>query len=315
MVEDILVLKNVTKSIGERNILTDVSFTLKKGETLGYLGPNGAGKTTTIRIILDLLKPTSGNAFLFDKKASEADRRRVGVVLENAGFYDNLSAEVNLSYYSRIYNIRDKEGRVKELLEFMNLWDRRNDKVGTFSKGMRQKLAIAKSLLHDPELLIFDEITSGLDPEARIIVREAIMKLENLEKTILLSSHDLEEIQKIATQIIILKKGRIIVNDSLGNLRSRHNVPLFEVSVDKLAVTEKILSRLGFVSDFKAATANRLLITLKSYENAPDLLEVLIKEGVKVFSSSIIQSSLEEVYLDIIREDKKKVEAAVDVTK
>ncbi len=309
-----MVLKNVTKSIGERSILTDVSFTLRKGEILGYLGPNGAGKTTTIRIILDLLKPTSGDVFLFDKKAAEADRRRVGVVLENAGFYDNLSAEVNLSYYGRIYNIKGKEGRVKELLEFMNLWDRRNDKVGTFSKGMRQKLAIASALLPDPELLIFDEITSGLDPEARIVVREAIMKLENLKKTVLLSSHDLEEVQKIATQIIILKKGRIIINDSLVNLRSRHNASLFDVSVDKVDVTEKILSKLGFVAGFKAVATNRLLVTLKSYDNAPDLLEVLVKEGVKVFSSSIIQSSLEDAYLDIIREDEKKVEV-VDFAK
>jgi len=193
---EIIRVENLRKEFGETIALKEVSFCIEQGEIFGYLGPNGAGKTTTMRILLGILRPTSGQAILFGEdvsKDSAEARGRVGFVLEDQRLYERLSAYDNLEYYARIYQVPKgrKEEKIKKLLEFVGLWENKNELVGKFSKGMKQKLAIARSLVHDPEVLFYDEPTVGLDPEMQVIIRALIVELvKEGKKTIFLNSHN-----------------------------------------------------------------------------------------------------------------------------
>ncbi len=238
-------IQNLTKTFNGKIVLKDISFKVKEGEIFGYLGPNGAGKTTTMRIILGLLNPTSGNAFVLGQNLGENEklRNKVGVLLENDGVYDKLSAYENLDYYAQLYGISDgveRKRRIGELLEFVGLSDRRNDKVGEFSKGMRRKLALARAIAHEPEVLFLDEPSSGLDPEAQIMVRELILQLSaEMGVTIFLNSHDLDEVQRICSKIAILQSGEIKTHDTVKNLRDKMGKPRVEITLSDSKDAEK----------------------------------------------------------------------------
>ncbi|UCG83160.1 MAG: ABC transporter ATP-binding protein [Dehalococcoidia bacterium] len=176
-------LEAVSKQLGGREILRGVNFEVKHGDIFGYLGPNGAGKTTTIRILLGLLVPTSGRATILGENVSRDEaRREVGFVLESDGLYENKTAEENLGYYARIYGATEHGDRIDMMLSLVGLRDRAKDKVGAYSKGMRQRLALARAMIHDPELLVLDEPAAGVDPSGQIEVREAILDMANKEK-------------------------------------------------------------------------------------------------------------------------------------
>ncbi len=225
-------IQNLTKDFNGKTVLNGISFEVEEGEIFGYLGPNGAGKTTTLRIILGLLKPTTGEVLVMGKNLGddEEQRKRVGVVLESDGLYDRLTAYDNLDYYAQLYGISDRKGRLKQLLEFVELYERRNDKVGDFSTGMKRKLALARSLIHEPDILFFDEPSIGLDPEAQRMVRDLILRLSKEEKrTVFLNSHDLDEVQRICTRIAILQKGKLKAYDTVENLRRKFSKPVVEI--------------------------------------------------------------------------------------
>jgi len=252
-------VQNLTKTFNGKAVLKDISFKVKEGEIFGYLGPNGAGKTTTMRIILGLLNPTSGNAFVLGQNLGENEklRNKVGVLLENDGVYDKLSAYENLDYCAQLYGISDgveRKRRIGELLEFVGLSDRRNDKVGEFSKGMRRKLALARAIAHEPEVLFLDEPSSGLDPEAQIMVRELILQLSaEMGVTIFLNSHDLDEVQRICSKIAILQSGEIKAHDTIKNLGDKMGKPRVEIALSDSRDAEKalnILNSLDFQSLF-----------------------------------------------------------------
>ena len=172
-------VQDLTKKFNGKTVLNGINFQVNEGEIFGYLGPNGAGKTTTMRIVLGLLKPASGRALVFGKELGDNGelRRRVGVLLENDGLYERLSAYENLNYYAQLYSVSDIEERIKNLLDFVGLSDRQNDRVGVFSKGMKRRLALARSIIHDPDVLFYDEPSAGLDPEAQKMVRDLILRL------------------------------------------------------------------------------------------------------------------------------------------
>jgi len=198
---DIISLEHVNKAIGKRQILQDVTLSVHQGDIFGYLGPNGAGKTTTIRIILGLLSATSGKVSLLGQDVQvDKVRKKIGFVLEADGLYDNLTAYENLLYYANLYDIPQPAQIVDKVLKQVGLADRAKDKVATYSKGMRQRLALARAIAPDPEVLVLDEPTAGVDPTGQIEIRQLMLDMIHKEhKTILLSSHNLMKSSVFAT--------------------------------------------------------------------------------------------------------------------
>src|SRR5512138_2046553 len=198
-----------------------LTLEVDEGEVFGFLGPNGAGKTTTVRMLCSLISPTGGSAWIGKYRLGHDDqeiRRTVGILTETPGMYERLSAERNLSIYARLYGVSNPAGQVEKYLRMLGLWERRFDPVGSFSKGMRQKLAIARALLHEPRLLFLDEPTSGLDPEASRLVRDFIEELKESGVTIFLCTHNLDEADRLCDRIGIFKT-RLVAVDTPENLR------------------------------------------------------------------------------------------------
>lgn len=308
-------IQNLTKTFNGKTVLKVISFKVKEGEIFGYLGPNGAGKTTTMRIILGLLKPTSGNVLVQGQNLGENEelRNKVGVLLENDGVYDKLSAYENLNYYAQLYGLSDgveRKRKIGELLEFVGLSDRRNDKVGEFSKGMRRKLALARAITHEPEVLFLDEPSSGLDPEAQIMVRERILQLSaEMGVTIFLNSHDLDEVQRICSKIAILQSGEIKTHDTVKNLRDKMGKPRVEITLSDSKDAEKalnLLNSLDFVSNCEREDS-RITAVIRD-EKSSTILSVLMKNGIVVEEIKRVTKSLEDVYLDIVQKGREQNE-------
>lgn len=308
---EIIRVENLRKEFGETVALKEVSFSIEQGEIFGYLGPNGAGKTTTMRILLGILRPTSGQAILFGEDVSKDSaevRGRVGFVLEDQRLYERLSAYDNLEYYARIYEVPKgrREEKIKRLLEFVGLWENKNELVGRFSKGMKQKLAIARSLVHDPEVLFYDEPTVGLDPEMQVIIRDLIIELvKEGKKTIFLNSHNLAEVQKMCSKVAILRKGEILACDSLTNLQNKDTEPIVEVTLEDIPkdVLEEIKA-LDFVIDCQRED-DKLLVKLTSFAKAQELFSFLVQKGLKVREVKEVAKTLENIYLTLVKESEE----------
>lgn len=216
MSDIVIDIRELTKTLGGQSVLSGITLQIHRGTIFGYLGPNGSGKTTTLRILLGLLQPTSGFVRVMGQEPGRLRREiraKIGVVLENRGLYERLTASQNLDYYSHIYRLsgETRKARIEKLLRTVDLWNVRNAKVGTFSNGMKQRLALARALLHNPEIIFLDEPTSGLDPEATTKIRKLILQLAKVERcTIFLNSHDLDEVERTCSEIAILKQGKIL---------------------------------------------------------------------------------------------------------
>lgn len=303
-------VQNLTKEFNGKTVLDRITFEVKESEIFGYLGPNGAGKTTTMRIILGLLKPTVGKTLVLGQNlgTNEDLRRKVGVLLENDGLYGLLSAYENLNYYARLYGVHDREEKIKELLDFAGLSDKKNDKVGNFSKGMKRKLALSRSLINDPAILFFDEPSAGLDPEAQRIVRELILKLSGGGKTIFLCSHDLDEVQRICSKIAILEKGKIKAFDTIENLREKFGKPFVEITFADTKEVNKaldLINSLSYVSECKKENI-KLEVILKGASSSL-LLNALMKKGIKVEEIKKATKSLEDIYLYILKQSEEEI--------
>ncbi len=302
--DNMVEVKNLTKRFKNNLAVNNLSFEINGGEVFGCLGQNGAGKTTTIRLILGLLEPTSGKATAWGKSLGNHPelRRKVGVLLENDGLYDNLSATANLDYYGKLFEVEKRKEKIKQALEFADLGHRQNDKVGTYSKGMRRKLGLVRSILHRPSILMLDEPSAGLDPEAQKMVRDLILNLaKEQEMLIFLNSHDLGEVDRICDRIIILKHGEIIAYDSLDNLRNNYREPLVEITLEdsksaSRAVT--VLETVGFVSHL-TSSGNKVTAFLKE-DRTSELIFQLVAVGVRVEEVKRLSRSLEDIYLDVI---------------
>ncbi|MFN8165586.1 MAG: ABC transporter ATP-binding protein [Bacteroidia bacterium] len=218
----IISTSHLSKSFNSFKAVTDVSFTVNKGDVFGFLGPNGAGKSTTIRCMLSLIRPDEGEIEIFGQKLSQHRSNilsRIGSIIEKPDFYKYLSAYQNLEIFSRISGKDSSKKEILEMIDFVGLTGREKDKVGGFSHGMKQRLGIAQTLLHDPELIILDEPTTGLDPQGIIDIRNLILQLRSEKnKTVLLSSHNLSEIEIISNRMVIINKGRSVVEGSVSDL-------------------------------------------------------------------------------------------------
>ncbi|MFU8826571.1 MAG: ABC transporter ATP-binding protein [Brevefilum sp.] len=290
--------------------VVDLTLNVREGEVFGFLGPNGAGKTTTIRMLTSLIGPTSGTARVcgYDLGVNDQEiRRSVGILTESPGMYDRLSALKNLSIYANLYDVEDVEGQLKKYLQMLGLWERRNDPVGSFSKGMRQKLAICRALLHEPRLLFLDEPTSGLDPEAARLVRSFIEELRTQGRTIFMCTHNLNEADKLCDRIGIFRTSLIEV-DTPHNLRLK----LFgrKVVFHLRAADPAWLSQLESIPGVQEVSQveNKFVVTTEDPLTLnPQVIRTLVTLGADVQFVGELRHSLEEIYLQTMGENQDEV--------
>ncbi|UCF04432.1 MAG: ABC transporter ATP-binding protein [bacterium] len=220
-----LVLENISKSLGRKRILSDISFEVREGSIFGYLGPNGAGKTTTIRIILGLFEQDRGSVMIAGLSPTVASRRRIGFLLEGDGLYNDLTVDENIALYAGMYglDLESTRDKIDNLLELFELNHVRSQRLSTFSRGMKRKTAFVRSIIHEPRLLILDEPFNGLDPDMQGLMRESLLRLSReQDTTIFVSSHNLYEIDRICDRIAIIKDGVLKVNDATVDLKERY---------------------------------------------------------------------------------------------
>lgn len=300
-----LKVESLTKKFGALTAVDGLTLSVAEGEVFGFLGPNGAGKTTTVRLLTSLIAPTSGSATvngLTLGKDNDAIRASVGILTETPGMYDRLSAEKNLTIFAKLYGVKDVAGQVQKYLRMLGLWERRQDEAGSFSKGMRQKLAIARALLHEPKLVFLDEPTSGLDPEAAKLVRDFVAELKSEGRTIFLTTHNLDEADRLCSRIGIFRT-KLITLDTPANLRQRlyGRQVVFHVKHLDPAWVEAVRA-LPFVRDAQA-TEDKLLVGLSDPEaQNPILVRQLVAAGADLQFVGEVRHSLEDVYLQLIHQ-------------
>ena len=297
-------VENLTKRFGDVLAVNKLNLDVHEGEVFGFLGPNGAGKTTTVRMLASLIGPTEGSATVAGYVVGKQDidiRRNVGLLTETPGMYDNLSAEANLRIFADLYEVKDVSGQVEKYLKMLGLWDRCKDAAGTFSKGMKQKLAIARALLHEPRLLFLDEPTSGLDPEASHLVREFISELKREGRTIFICTHNLDEADRLCDRVGVFKT-RLLVVDTPAALRKsvfgRKVIIHLSAANDKLV---SVLNNFPFVTDVKAID-NKLVVQLDDPEaHNPEMIRALVASNAQIQFIGELRYSLEEVYLQLVK--------------
>jgi len=297
----------LSRSFGNNIAVEDLTLTVEPGEILGFLGPNGAGKTTTIRMLAGMIAPTKGYAIVASHRTDrdvEQLHEVIGILTETPGFYNRLSAKRNLEYFAGFYSsIQSPLEQVEKYLRLIGLWERSNDRVGTFSKGMKHRLALVRALLHEPKVLFLDEPTAGLDPEAATEVREMIRRLGGEGHTIFLSTHNLNEAEMLCNRIAVLNT-RLLALDTPEQLRRRFFRRQIIVQLE--ALDTKVMhaaKSLPFVQEIRDE-GNQLILELTDSErNRPELVKAMVEAGGRVIAVSEKQYPLEEVYLKLIREE------------
>ena len=306
--------ENLGRNFGSIRALDDLSIEVPTGSVFGFLGPNGAGKTTTIRLLLGLLEPTQGRAQVvgFDTvRQADEIRTRSGALLEHNGLYERLSAENNLEFYGRVWRIptSERQARIRELLTNLDLWERRKEPVANWSRGMKQKLAMARALFHRPTLLFLDEPTAGLDPSAAARLRDDLEKLVEIEGvTVFLNTHNLAEAERLCQQIGIIRGGKLVANGSPSELRARAGNPHLEIR--GAGFTSDAIQELRRRKEVVSAKLhnNSLTIQLREAGETAPLVSILVRSGVQVEEVIKAQSSLEEVFLSLVNEGEQYTE-------
>lgn len=298
--ENIIEISSLTKRFKEVLAVDELSFTVKRGDVFGFLGPNGAGKSTTIRMLLSLISQTSGRIKVFDKSLTEHRKEilsNVGAIVEKPDFYLYLPAIKNLEILAKISGKEVSKSRIFELLELVGLKDRAKSKVKTYSHGMKQRLGIAQALLHNPELIVLDEPTTGLDPQGMKEIRDLIIHLSKDEKkTIFLSSHILSEIELVANRMIIINRGRKIVEGDVSELLDSSTVKV-TVEVENIESAKSVLESSSWQNQIDTIAGNKINFKLDR-NNISELNKYLVDNGVKV-GALIPVRSLEDYFLSI----------------
>ncbi|MBV6520267.1 MAG: Daunorubicin/doxorubicin resistance ATP-binding protein DrrA [Gemmatimonadaceae bacterium] len=300
---------DVVRDFGTVRALDHLSFEIPKGIVFGFLGPNGAGKTTAIRMLLGLVQPTSGRAEVLGRDSwseGSAVRERSGALLEHAGLYERLSAEQNLDFFGRAWRIprHQRRERTRALLEQFGLWERRKDLVGTWSRGMKQKLAVARTVLHRPSLVFLDEPTAGLDPVASASLREDLAALSTHEgTTIFLTTHNLAEAERLCTLVGVIRKGRLVALGSPTELRRDRSNDVRLVVTANPALLESLGPALGVRAVRRDDRA--WMLSLEPGVSPAPIVRWLVERGAEIEECTRMSASLEDVFLDLVSDDRE----------
>ena len=301
--------KNLTRKFGNLTAVDNLTLRVEDGEVFGFLGPNGAGKTTTVRMLCCLIGKTSGEATIGNYTIDKEEdclriRKMVGFLPENVGLYDSLSAYRNLDFYGQLYEVSESKRKenIERLLKLLGIWERREDAAGTFSKGMKQKLAIARALIHDPQLLFLDEPTANLDPEASKTVRDFVIELKKEKRTIFINTHNLDEADRLCDRIAILKT-KLIAVDSPKNLE--RSLYKRKTIIHLESISNKIIDAVEKLSSVKnvRTSDNKLILDIDTPEkDNPEVVRTIVKAEGNIQYVTELRSTLEDVYLKLIRE-------------
>jgi ABC-2 type transport system ATP-binding protein len=300
----------LTRDFGAVRAVDHVSLEVPAGTVFGFLGPNGSGKTTTIRLLLGLLEPTDGRADVlgYDTRAEAAEiRLRTGALLEHPGLYERLSATDNLEFYGRVWRLSaaERAARIRELLTHVGLWERRGESVGTWSRGMKQKLAVARALLHRPALIFLDEPTAGLDPIASAALRDDLAALAAKEGvTVFLTTHNLAEAEKLCGLVAVIREGKLLALGRPDELRARTGGPRLEIRGS--GFTPSVLQQLRALPQVASVEASdgALSVHLKGETEVAPLVSLLVGAGAQVEEVRKGQASLEEAFLAMMEEER-----------
>lgn len=302
---DAIRTEGLTRLFGDITAVQDLTVRVPQGSVFGLLGPNGAGKTTTVRMLTALIAPSEGKAWVDGLRVGRQDqdiRRRVGLLTETPGLYEQLTAARNLEIFARLYEVSDPLAAVEKYLRMLGLWDRRDDLAGTYSKGMRQKLAIARALMHEPPILFLDEPTAGLDPASARMLRDFIQELKAQGRTIVLCTHNLEEADELCDEIGLFSS-RMIAHGTPKALRQRlfGRRVVFHLSQDALSMSPMV-GKLPGVMEVQAVD-NKLVVRVADPEQYnPIIVSALVSAGAGVQFVGEMRHSLEDVYLQLIEE-------------
>jgi len=304
--------KKLPRSQREIWALNGLTFEVKKGEIFGLLGPNGAGKTTTIRCIAGVIQPSSGSIFINETKLTPSYayllRKQLGFLTENHGNYENLSVFDNLNFFGNFYDLKDLDARIDEMLKQMGLFERKYMKAGKLSKGQKQRLAIARAILHDPKIIFFDEPTAGLDPAAAVKVRKLILNLKREDRTIFLNSHNLEEVQKICDRVAILDLGKIKKIGNPIDLSKEMWETQEMVCTLKDPVSNEIktkLSDLDYIKKYRVEENKIFFYSNDATLTTPKIIKELVKLNANILDINRTVHSLEDIYLKLMEDDQK----------
>jgi ABC-2 type transport system ATP-binding protein len=310
MIQTAIRIENLTRDFETVRALDGLSLEVPAGTIFGFLGPNGAGKTTTINLLLGLLEPTSGRAEVlgFDTRTQANEvRTRTGALLEHPGIYEQLSAEDNLQFYGRVWRMPsdERQARIRELLTHMGLWERRRERAGNWSKGMQQKLALARALLHRPPLVLLDEPTAGLDVPSAAAVRDDLEALAAREGvTVFLTTHNMAEAEKLCSRVAVIREGKLVAVGHPDQLRARAGGP--RVEIVGRGFSENVLNLLRRRPEVVSAGIENqhLNIDLREGADTAPLVGLMVSAGVQVEEVRRGKASLEDVFLTLMEEER-----------
>lgn len=302
--------ENLSRKFGSLTAVDDLTLRVEDGEVFGFLGPNGAGKTTTVRMLCSLISKTSGNARIDEYDIGKKEdalklRRIIGLVPDNVGLYESMTAYENLDYYGTLFDLTDTQRKEsnERFLKLLGLWAKKDVQAGSFSKGMKQKLAIARALIHDPEIIFMDEPTANLDPESAKTVREFILGLKKEKKTIFLNTHNLDEAQRICDRIGIMNT-KLMAIGTAGELED--SVRGRKTVIQLRQVNDAILDALRRLNVTNLTRIeNKLTVDVaKPEDENPAMVDAIVAAGGKIEAVYVQSSTLEEAYLKLVRETK-----------
>jgi len=302
-------LQDLSRKFNGTTAVDGLTFEVKEGEIFGLLGPNGAGKTTTVRMLCCLIKPTTGTAFVGGHEVGKDAikiREMIGLLPEAPGLYGELSAYRNLEFYAKLYGVskQKREENIERFLKMLGMWERRNDPVETFSKGMQQKIAIVRAMVHEPKVIFLDEPTAALAPESAKVVRDFVLELKRERRTIFLCTHNLYEAERLCDSVAILKS-RLIALGSPAELERKFGPSRTEVQLE--SVSQKIVNVVKGLKQVKGVDieGDKLLVMTDDPEAAnPAIVEAIVKQGGRVKYVTRTAYALEETYLRLVKESE-----------